>query len=70
MKMEKDNTNKINFFKKVWYSISKFEKYPDMAAEGIKSAIKYLVIIVSIVTVFISIGSMLKMKQLVLKISV
>lgn len=33
---------KMNFFKKIWYSISKFEKYPEMAALGIKKAILYL----------------------------
>lgn len=32
---------KLNFFQKIWYSISKFEKYPEMAALGIKKAIVY-----------------------------
>ena len=43
---------KINFFQKIWYSISKFEKYPEMAALGVKSALLYfvkLMIIVSII---------------------
>ena len=26
------------FYKKVWYSISKFEKYPEMATEGVGRA--------------------------------
>jgi len=42
---------KMNFFKKVWYSISKFEKYPEMAALGVKRALLYyteLIIIASI----------------------
>lgn len=44
--MENSQTNKekflkLNFFKKVWYSISKFEKYPEMAALGVKKAILY-----------------------------
>ena len=33
---------KPNFFKKVWFSVAKFEKYPEMAAEGVPSALKYL----------------------------
>lgn len=52
---------KINFFKKVWYSISKFEKYPIMAAQGLGSAIKYLIIIVAIVSVFLTIKSIKEM---------
>ena len=34
----KDN----NFFKKVWYSMTKFEKYPEMAAHGVPRAFLYL----------------------------
>ena len=29
-------------YKKIWYSITQFEKYPEMAAEGVKSAFGYL----------------------------
>ena len=38
---EKEEVKKISFFKKVWYSITKFEQYPTMAVEGVKKAIKY-----------------------------
>lgn len=47
---------KTNFFKSLWYSISKIEKYPDMAAEGFKRALGYLVKIVMILTLVISAG--------------
>ena len=55
--MEKEGTKKeqfmkLNFFKKVWISISKFEKYPEMAALGVKKAIIYfteLMLIFSII---------------------
>lgn len=63
--MEENKTQKINFFKKLWYSITKFEKYPDMAAEGLQKAIIYLSILVSIVTVFIMINSLIEMNKLV-----
>ena len=32
----------IGFFKKIWLSITKFERYPEMAAEGVGRAISYL----------------------------
>lgn len=63
--MEENKLQNINFFKKVWYSITKFDKYPDMAAEGIKRAIKYLAIMASIVTVFLVINSVIKMNEMV-----
>lgn len=63
--MEENKTNKINFFKRLGYSITKFEKYPNMAAEGINKAIKYLIIIVAIVTIFLTIGSIKEMYSLV-----
>lgn len=64
--MEK-NKEKINisFFKKVWYSITNFEQYPAMATEGLPKAIKYLVIITAIVTIFAMTGSVLQMNKLV-----
>ena len=34
---EKQNEEiKHNFFTKVWYSITKIEKYPDIASEGLR----------------------------------
>ena len=63
--MEENKTKNINFFKKLWYSITKFEKYPEMATEGIRSAIKYLIIISFIVSIFISIGSTIEMHKVI-----
>lgn len=62
---EKEEVVNINFFKKVWYSISKFEQYPAMAAEGLWRAIKYLTTLTIIVTIFLMIGSLLKIKTLI-----
>ena len=31
----------LNFFKLIWYSMIKFERYPEMAALGVKKAIMY-----------------------------
>lgn len=63
--MENKKEVKISFFKKVWYSITKFEQYPTMAIEGLKRTIKYLVILTAIVTVFITLGTVIQMKILV-----
>lgn len=38
---KKEEILKLNFFQKVWYSITKFERYPEMAALGVKKAILY-----------------------------
>lgn len=63
--MDKKEVTKINFFKKVWYSITKFEQYPAMAAEGFKRALKYIITLTAIVTIFMMFGSILEMKSLV-----
>ena len=48
---------KLGFFKKVWYSITKFEKYIEMSLEGTGRALKYLLQITSLfVLVIASIG--------------
>ena len=62
---ENKELKNISFFKKVWYSITKFEKYPDMAIEGFSSAIKYLFILTAIITVFSTISSLIGMHKLV-----
>ena len=64
---EKIKTKKMKFFKRLWYSISKIEKYPDMAAEGFKRALGYLVKIVMILTLVISAGMIYQTNTLVQK---
>ena len=39
--LKKEEYLRLGFFKIVWYSITKFEKYPELAALGIKKAIFY-----------------------------
>ena len=38
---KKEQYLKLNFFKRIWYSITKFEKYPELAALGVKKALIY-----------------------------
>ncbi|MCI8640872.1 MAG: DUF1189 domain-containing protein [Clostridia bacterium] len=56
-KEEKDTQLKKGFFKKVWYSIDKIDKYSELAAEGVGKALKYLIILI-IVLAFIASGRM------------
>ena len=46
---EENDEMKKSFFKKVWYSIDKIDKYSELSAEGLKSAIKYLAILMLII---------------------
>ncbi len=47
-KQENPNNVEIKkgFFKKIWYSIDKVEKYSELSAEGFGRAVKYLVILI------------------------
>ena len=62
--MEK-KVEKISFFRKMWYSITKFELYPDMAIDGLKNAIKYLVILSLIISAFMIICELHEMKTII-----
>ena len=67
--MEKDPQEKIKeendgikkgFFKKVWYSIDKIEKYSELSAEGFGKAMRYLCILVMILSIISSVVSTYK----------
>jgi len=57
---EEVKIKKLNFFKKMWYSITNFEKYPYMAAEGVGRAISYLIGITAIFVLVVSISVVYK----------
>lgn len=57
---KKENILKQSFFKKVWYSITKIEKYSDMASDGIGKAIGYLVKLVVVFSIVLCLGMMYK----------
>ena len=58
--MENNQENEVilknGFFKKLWWSIVKIEKYPNMAAEGFGRAISYLAKIVLILAIVLCLG--------------
>lgn len=54
------NELKKGFFKKVWYSIYKIEKYSELSAEGFKIAIKYFAILILVIAVMASLASVYK----------
>jgi len=60
----KEDTLKTGFFKKVWNSITKIEKYPDMAAEGLGRAFIYICKVVAILTIIICLGTMYETYQM------
>ena len=56
---KEENTNRRkeeNFFKKVYNSIVKIEKYPDMAAQGFPKAISYITKLVVILAIVLCLG--------------
>ena len=60
---ETKKMKKINFFKKIYYSITKFEKYPVMSAEGTARAFKYLCLLMLIFSVIVSAGWMIEFQK-------
>lgn len=50
-----EKKNKKGFFKKIWYSITKIEKYPEMAIEGVGKAVAYLAKLVIIIAIILSV---------------
>ena len=60
---EQNRIKKIGFFKKVWYSITKFERYPEMATEGVGSAFAYLAKLMLIFSAILVIGMIYNLNQ-------
>lgn len=54
-KNENDNKPKINFFKKVWYSIANLKKYSELKQKSPKKSTEYLTTLVVIMAILISI---------------
>lgn len=69
----KDNVEKEekkpNFFKKVWYSIDKLDKYSELASYGIKSSLKYMLIFILVLSAIVSILQLYKTDEQVKKIA-
>ena len=64
---ENNQTEKVKrqgFFKKVWYSITKIERYPEMAAQGLGKAFSYICKVVAILAIIICFGSMYQAYQI------
>ncbi|MCI8384702.1 MAG: DUF1189 domain-containing protein [Clostridia bacterium] len=64
MSEEKQEKIKGNFFQKVWNSITKIEKYPDMSAEGLGRAFLYIGKIIAILAVVLCLGVMFQTHQI------
>lgn len=59
-KKEQEKELKKGFFKKVWYSIDKIEKYSELSAEGFGRAIKYLILLMMILGLISSVTTVYK----------
>lgn len=67
---EKEKVVNINFFKKIWYSITKFEKYPEMASEGLKKATIYLILLTAVIAIFSMIGSLIETNNMMQELAI
>ena len=68
--MNEENANqekktKTNFFSKVWYSITKIEKYPEMASSGFGKAFSYLCKLVIILAIVLCAGTIYQTNTLI-----
>ena len=61
---EEERIVKIPHYKKFWYSITKFEKYPEMAAEGVGRAFLYYIWLFFIFAIIIAIGLVIRFSQI------
>ena len=62
--VEKTRGKSMGFFTKMWNSITKIEKYPDMAAQGLGKAIIYISKVVAILAIIICLGVMYQTYQM------
>ena len=60
--MPKDK--KDGFFKKLWNSITKIEKYPEMAAQGLGKAFTYICKVVAILAIILCLGMIYQAYQM------
>ena len=58
--MEEEIIVNIPKHKKIWYSITKFEKYPEMATEGVGRAFSYLAWIIFMFSIIMAIGFLIE----------
>lgn len=56
---------KKRFFKKLWYSITKIEKYGEMAAEGVPRALSYLLKLTLIIAIVFGLGTVYQTNKVI-----
>lgn len=65
---KEEQITKKGFFKKMWYSIYKIEKYSELSAEGFWKAVKYLLGLVAILAIVVSCATLYKTNKEVLNV--
>ena len=64
-KQENIDIKKKGFFKKIWYSVAKPERYPELAVEGVPRAFIYLITLVAILVIVSCAGSLYQLNIVV-----
>lgn len=59
-----DEVVKKGFFRRIGYSITKIEKYPNMSAEGFRKAMSYLTGLILIISIVFSIALIFKIQNI------
>lgn len=60
-----EKLEKIGFFKRVWYAITKIEKYPEMSSHGLRKSIGYLAKVVLMITIILCVGILYQTHNLI-----
>ena len=63
-KEQMPKNKKEGFFKKLWNSITKIEKYPEMAAQGLGKAFTYICKVVAILAIILCLGMIYQAYQM------
>lgn len=63
-KEQMPKNKKEGFFKKLWNSITKIEKYPEMAAQGLGKAFSYICKVVAILVIILCLGTIYQAYQM------
>ena len=61
---QNEKIKKEGVFKKVWYSITRIEKYPEMAAQGLGKAFSYICKVVAVLAIVLCLGTMYQAYQI------
>lgn len=65
--IKKEDDFQKGFFKKIWYSITKIEKYPELATEGVPRTINYFSKLIAIISIVIGLATIYQLNDVLNK---